>query len=105
MKTFLRKRFPVLIAIAAIVFVCAACGDRAKPGTALAARFMAAEAVGKMFDVEPVWVKKDPVVNGDMAKVVATFKDQECDLELAKSMTANQYGWVMKSIQCGKVAS
>lgn len=98
-------RLLFLAAAAASTMVLTACGEKSEPGTALAARFMAAEAVSQMYEAERVWVKDEPVVNGDTANVTATFRDQTCILDLVKHSTANKYGWVMKSIRCGKSAS
>lgn len=66
----------------------------------MAARFMAAETVGSLLDVEPVWVKQDPEISGDTAKVTAETKKVACDLILVRHATANRYGWVTQSIDC-----
>ena len=92
-----------IILMILVALALSACGDKAEPGTSLAARFMAAEFVGKLYDVEPVSVTDEPVVNGDTAKVTTIFKDKACIVGLVKHPTANKYGWVAESIQCGKV--
>lgn len=91
----MKPLFAVLVLIAL-----SACGERAEPGTPLAARFMAAEYVGKLYAVDPVHVKQEPVVDGETAKVTALFQNKACDLTLTKNMTANQYGWVTSTIDC-----
>lgn len=78
------------------------CGESAEPGTALAARYMAAEYVGKQFRVDPVYIAEEPIVAGDNAIVTATYHDQQCKLELVKTPLVNQYGWLTKTMNCGK---
>lgn len=97
MKTTKTTAAAILLAL-----IVAGCGESVEPGSALAARYMAAEYVGKQFQVEPVHIAEDPIVAGDSAIVIATFRDQQCKLDLIKAPFFNQYGWVTKTMNCGK---
>ena len=89
-------------AVFILALMVAGCGETAEPGSALAARYMAAEYVGKQFQVDPVHITEEPIVAGDSAIVVATYRDQQCKLELVKTPLVNQYGWLTKTMNCGK---
>lgn len=86
-----------------LALIVVGCGETAEPGSALAARYMAAEYVGKQFQVDPVHIAEEPIVAGDSAIVIATYRDQQCKLELVKTQLVNQYGWLTKTMNCGKV--
>lgn len=88
--------------VLAVPLLMSACGDHAQPGSSLAARFAAAEAVGKMRSVDPVEVRDEPVFDGDIANVSTVFNGGACQVELVKRMDANKYGWVAKAITCDK---
>lgn len=89
-------------AILMLALMAVGCGESAEPGTALAARYMAAEYVGKQLRVDPVYIAEEPIVAGDSAIVTATYRDQQCKLELVKTPLVNQYGWLTKTMNCGK---
>jgi hypothetical protein len=90
--------------ILSIPALLSACGEHAAPGSSLAARFAAAEFVGKAYNVDPVRVNDEPVISGDIANVVTVFNGGMCKLELEKKVDANQYGWLAKKIACDKSA-
>lgn len=91
------KKFALIFAVVSFL---SGCGERAAPGTAPAARFMAAEFVGKMFNIESVVVNQDPVVEGNAARVVTTDKQRTCNLVLVKTDNEKKYGWLVDSIKC-----
>lgn len=92
------------ILIVGVVFLLAACGERAEPGTSLAARFLAAKYVGELHNVEPVFVHDDPVVKGDTATVKTTFgASKGCTVELVRSNSEKEYGWLVKAIACATI--
>ncbi|MFP3637843.1 hypothetical protein [Paraburkholderia sp. SIMBA_054] len=86
----------------AIPALLSACGEHAQPGSSLAARFAAAEVVGKAYEVDPVRVNAEPVISGETANVVAEFKGGTCNVELGRSESAEPYGWLAKRIACVK---
>jgi hypothetical protein len=89
------------ILIIGLVSLLAACGERAEPGTALAARFMAAEYVGKHNRIDPVYVREEPVINGDTATVETVFgTNKGCRVELIRAPLEKEYGWLVKAMVC-----
>ncbi|ABO59754.1 hypothetical protein LA345_40560 (plasmid) [Burkholderia vietnamiensis] len=95
------KRFSMVLIVPVLL---SACGEHAQPGSSLAARYAAAEFVGKTYNVDPVRVKDEPVIVGDTANVITEFDGGTCRLELGKQVDANQYGWLAKKIACDKTA-
>jgi hypothetical protein len=67
-----------------------ACGEHAKPGSPLAARFAAAESVGKIYNVDPVRVNDEPVISGGAAGVVTAFVCGTCKLDLVKNQCSSR---------------
>ncbi|ALS68445.1 hypothetical protein AT395_24850 (plasmid) [Pandoraea apista] len=94
-------KWTVYLAASALL---SACGEHAQPGSLLAARFAAAEAVGKAYKIDPVHVNEEPEVVGEVAHVKTTFSGGACTVELVKRALANRHGWLAKTITCDKSA-
>jgi hypothetical protein len=91
------------ILIIGLVSLLTACGERAEPGTPLAARFLAAKFVGEAHMADPVVVRDEPVINGDTATVKTEFgKNKGCTVELVRSDSEKEYGWLVKAIACAQ---
>ncbi|MGB8419664.1 hypothetical protein [Paraburkholderia sp.] len=88
--------------VLAVATLLSACGEHAEPGSSLAARFAAAEFVGKAYNVDPVRVNDEPVISGDTANVTTVFNGGMCKLELVKKVDANPYGWLARKVACDK---
>lgn len=74
-----------------------------EPGSALAARFLAAEYVGKANSADPVRVNQAPSLQADHATVITAFGlGQECTVRLVRSDTEIKYGWLVESMACGQ---
>lgn len=72
-------------------------------GSALAARFLAAEYVGKANSADPVRVDQAPSIQADRATVITAFgMRQECRVRLVRSDTEIKYGWLVESMACGE---
>ena len=75
----------------------------AEPGSALAARFLAAEYVGKAQRVDPVRVDKAPRMHGDRATVITAFgAGNECAVRMVQASSEKRYGWLVESMACGQ---
>lgn len=94
----------ILLTVLIATALLSACGEHAQPGSPLAARFAAAEFVGKAYNVDPVRVRDEPVILGDTANVNAEFDGGTCKLELVKKVDANRYGWLAKKVACDRTA-
>ncbi|MDR5799033.1 MULTISPECIES: hypothetical protein [Caballeronia] len=95
------KRLSMVLIVPVLL---SACGEHAQPGSSLAARYAAAEFVGKAYNVDPVRVKDEPVIVGETANVTTEFDGGTCKLVLVKQVDADQYGWLAKKIACNKTA-
>lgn len=72
------------------------------PGSALAARFLAAEHVGKASSADPVRVDQAPTIQAGRATVITAFGlGQECTVRMVQSDTEKRYGWLVESMACG----
>jgi hypothetical protein len=76
----------------------------AEPGSALAARFLAAEYVGKALSADPVRVDQAPSIQADRATVIAVVGvGKECTVRMIRSNVERKYGWLVESLSCDQI--
>lgn len=75
----------------------------AEPGSALAARFLAAEYVGKVHRTDPVRVDQAPSIQADRATVMTVLgAGKGCMVRMVRSNSDRKYGWLVESMACGQ---
>lgn len=75
----------------------------AEPGSALAARFLAAEYVGKAHRADPVRVDQAPSIQADRATVITAFGiSEKCTVRMVRSSSDEKYGWIVENMACGQ---
>lgn len=73
----------------------------AEPGSALAARFLAAEYVGKLHNADPVRVDQPPTIEADHATVITNFGvSKKCTVRMVRSNLEKKHGWLVESLAC-----
>lgn len=73
-----------------------------QPGSALAARFLAAKYVGTSLKIDPVHVYEPPEINGAKAIVKTVVgANKGCTVNLIRSESDAEYGWLVERMACG----
>lgn len=94
--------FAVAVALGVIAYRGLNKSIRVEPGSAAAARFVAAKKVAEAQGTDPVRIEAPPVVQGDRATVQAVFGvSRECTVKLVRSDVEKHYGWVVADMACG----